>query len=292
MSPRSGLVLEMACLCRYAILAILLLPWGPYCGGLSLSSRRKLLRELFSVTTGSSGASLLSTSAPPPAFAIESSLSSSAAASPNVDGIVTTTIQAKGDRLGLGLEEATSSTDDPMVVVRESSSPKLLPGMVLQDYPTLQSLRSRLENGPYPVELSFRSNMSTTLDAASSPSSPNAATTYRMDKVKSAPCTQPSRRGNVLEMQYDAYYVATDGRNRILYDASAQRGTGQPYQMVLGSGDMIPGVDQGLYDMCPGDVRTLSIPSVVAYGARGNRLFQIPPNANLVWEVELVRINN
>ena len=36
----------------------------------------------------------------------------------------------------------------------------------------------------------------------------------------------------------------------VVYDSSAQRGTGLPYQMVLGSGDMLPGVDQGLSMTC------------------------------------------
>jgi FKBP-type peptidyl-prolyl cis-trans isomerase len=70
------------------------------------------------------------------------------------------------------------------------------------------------------------------------------------------------------------------------------RGTGQPYQMVLGSGDMLPGVDLGLYDMCPGETRQLEIPAALAYGARGNKAFQIPPSSNLVWTVELVSINS
>jgi hypothetical protein len=70
-------------------------------------------------------------------------------------------------------------------------------------------------------------------------------------------CNIPSRRNDVLEIRYQARLGGPDG---IVYDSSATRGTGQPYQMVMGSGDMLPGVDQGLYDMCPGQVRGLQIP--------------------------------
>ena len=104
-----------------------------------------------------------------------------------------------------------------------------------------------------------------------------------------APAPSRSQRGNVLSIVYEARLDSPTGR---IYDASYQRGTQQqPYQMVLGSGDMIIGVDQGLYDMCLGEVRGLEIPSRLAYGDRGNRMFQIPPNRNLYWKVQLVRID-
>ena len=98
-----------------------------------------------------------------------------------------------------------------------------------------------------------------------------------------------SQRGDVLGIIYEARLDSPTGR---MYDASDQRGAGpsQLYQMVLGSGDMLIGVDQGLYDMCLNDVRGIYIPSRLAYSTRGNRMFQIPPNTNLYWQVQLVRI--
>ena len=98
-----------------------------------------------------------------------------------------------------------------------------------------------------------------------------------------------SQRDDVIEIKYEARIGSSDG---IIYDASEFRGTGRPYQMVLGSGDMIPGVDQGLYDMCVGDIRQINIPAALAYGPRGNKLFRIPPNVNLVWQVELVSVDS
>jgi len=94
-----------------------------------------------------------------------------------------------------------------------------------------------------------------------------------------------------LELEYEAKYVRSDGR-KTLYDASSFRGTGQPYQMVLGSGDMIPGVDQGLQEMCPGEVRRLEIPPPLAYGPRARENFKIPIDyRGLEWTVELVSID-
>jgi FKBP-type peptidyl-prolyl cis-trans isomerase len=108
--------------------------------------------------------------------------------------------------------------------------------------------------------------------------------------VQEAPdCRIRSRRDDVLEINYTAHIGSLQG---VIYDASEFRGTGRPYQMVLGSGDMIPGVDQGLANMCPGEIRQIEIPPSLAYGAKGNKLFRIPPNARLIWEIELVSVNS
>ena len=104
-----------------------------------------------------------------------------------------------------------------------------------------------------------------------------------------ATCKIQSRRLDVLEIMYEARIASSTG---IIYDSSKFRGTGRPYQMVLGSGDMLPGVDQGLYDMCPGEMRLLQIPPVLGYGSRGNKMFQIPPDSTLFWKVKLVSINS
>ena len=61
--------------------------------------------------------------------------------------------------------------------------------------------------------------------------------------------------------------------------------------MVLGSGDAIPGVDLGLYDMCPGDVRQLQIPEALGHGPQSRARYRIPETATLDWIVELVAVN-
>ena len=70
-----------------------------------------------------------------------------------------------------------------------------------------------------------------------------------------------------------------------VFDSSAR--AGQPFAFVVGTGYVIPGWDQGLIGMKQGGKRLLVIPPHLAYGASGNG--SIPPNATLVFEVELVQ---
>lgn len=71
------------------------------------------------------------------------------------------------------------------------------------------------------------------------------------------------------------------------FDSSRDRG--QPFDFPLGAGHVIKGWDQGFAGMKVGGQRTLIIPSSLGYGARGAGR-AIPPNATLVFDVELLGV--
>ena len=71
------------------------------------------------------------------------------------------------------------------------------------------------------------------------------------------------------------------------FDSSKDRG--EPFNFVLGVGQVIKGWDEGFTGMKVGGTRTLIIPADMGYGLRGAGSV-IPPNANLIFDVELLGI--
>jgi len=79
---------------------------------------------------------------------------------------------------------------------------------------------------------------------------------------------------------------ATDNKGA-KFDSSVDRGV--PFDFVVGAGQVIQGWDEGIPGMKVGGRRVLTIPPEKAYGDRGSGE-TIPPNATLIFEVELMEV--
>lgn len=196
-------------------------------------------------------------------------------------------------------------------------------GMILLDYTNIEDVLKRISNnGPssssYPIEIRLYNlalggdavgdlgrgivSPDDALELAESVSSNGssgqvvAGSTqtnqgFMINIIRNArgECGMKSRRGDTMQIRYTA---RVGDRNGIVYDSSDYRGTGQPYAYILGNNDVIKGVDLGTYDMCPGEIRELTIPPEVGY-PNGSKLFkQIPPRSQLFWSIELVELNS
>jgi len=95
------------------------------------------------------------------------------------------------------------------------------------------------------------------------------------------------KKGDNVSVRYKGFL--TDGT---VFDSNlaGQKKHGkeqQPFRFNVGTGQVIKGWDEGVLTMCKGELSKLTIDSAYAYGARGVEGV-IPPNATLIFEVELL----
>ncbi|HVB77891.1 MAG TPA: FKBP-type peptidyl-prolyl cis-trans isomerase [Candidatus Nitrosotalea sp.] len=103
---------------------------------------------------------------------------------------------------------------------------------------------------------------------------------YADVKVGTGP---PVVQGDTVSVQYTGWLT-----NGTKFDSSRDRG--QAFSTPIGSGNVIPGWDEGIPGMRVGGIRRLLIPPALGYGANPPSGGPIPANATLVFLVQLVSI--
>ena len=94
------------------------------------------------------------------------------------------------------------------------------------------------------------------------------------------------KTGQTVVVHYTGWLYENGAQGK-KFDSSVDRG--QPFEFPIGTHRVIPGWDEGVATMKVGGKRTLIIPPELGYGARGAGSV-IPPNATLIFDVELLAI--
>lgn len=141
--------------------------------------------------------------------------------------------------------------------------------------------KKSVDNQPYSYSVT-----SATITPAAEPTSSGSAIVKTMDGLKiedeRVGTGAEAVTGKSITVNYSG--TLTDGTK---FDSSYDRGT--PFTFTLGVGEVIQGWDQGFAGMKVGGKRKLTIPSELGYGANGAGS-AIPPNATLIFDVELLKV--
>jgi FKBP-type peptidyl-prolyl cis-trans isomerase len=95
--------------------------------------------------------------------------------------------------------------------------------------------------------------------------------------------------GRTVTVHYTGWLYDNSRPDKKGTQFDSSRGSGDPFSFRLGAGQVIRGWDEGVAGMKVGGQRTLTIPAELGYGAQGAGGV-IPPNATLVFDVELLDV--
>ena len=94
------------------------------------------------------------------------------------------------------------------------------------------------------------------------------------------------RSGQIVVVHYTGWLYVNGAKGK-KFDSSVDRN--EPFEFPIGRGRVIKGWDEGVATMKTGGKRTLIIPAALGYGEQGSGN-DIPPNATLIFEVELIAV--
>ncbi|CAM9316119.1 unnamed protein product, partial [Phaeothamnion confervicola] len=151
--------------------------------------------------------------------------------------------------------------------------------------PPPSSSQLTVERAPRGDEISSGGGAMGSNDAPANSAEPGLVVSHVRDGTG---CATKTRAGDFIEIRFTAR-LADDMAVEV--DSSDRRGTGLPFALVLGNGEVVKGLDLALFDMCIGERRRIEVPPRLAFGSAGSKAFGVPPGARLIYGVELVSIN-
>jgi len=116
---------------------------------------------------------------------------------------------------------------------------------------------------------------------------PSGLKIVQVKQIDDALLAQP---GDQVWVHYTGRLESNGQKFDSSFDRLSRQGNPMPIDFRLGAGQVIKGWDEGIAGMKVGERRKLIIPPDLAYGAQGTPGGPIPPNATLVFDVELVGI--